>query len=60
MKHPLVSLLGALLPYMSVILSVLGLFSLITAAFIVGMIAGFVVLGVSFLVMAFYAEQLGT
>lgn len=54
------SLLGALLPYLTVIMSVLGLISLVVAAFIAGLIIGFVVLGVSFLVMAFYAEQLGT
>jgi hypothetical protein len=51
------SLPGALLPYLTVLLSLLGLTSLVVAAFLAGVIIGFVALGVAFLLLAFYAES---
>jgi len=57
MKH---SLIGALLPYLTVILSVLGLISLVIAGFLASTVVGFVIAGLSLLVLAFYAEAEGT
>lgn len=53
------SLPGILLPYLTVLLSVLGLGCLVIAGFIAGTMIGFVALGVAFLVLAFYAETEG-
>ena len=51
------SLLAFVLIYAHVVLSILGLASLVVACFLAGAIVGFVGLGVALLVLAFYLES---
>lgn len=50
------TLLGALLPYLHVVLSVLGLACVVAAAFTVAVGVGLLAAGVALLVLAFYIE----
>jgi len=51
------SLLGALIPHMHVILSLLGVVLLVVAGFLAGIVIGFIAAGIACLVLAFYAES---
>jgi hypothetical protein len=53
------SLIGALLPFATLLLSLAGVVFLVAAAFTLGVTSGFVATGVAFLVLAFYAESEG-
>lgn len=51
------SLLGVLLPFAHVVLSILGLGFLVAAAYVFTVIAGLIATGLALLVLAFYLEQ---
>jgi hypothetical protein len=53
-KH---SLVGVLVPYLHVVLSILGLVLLVAAAFVVGLVVGLVAAGVACLLVGFYVER---
>lgn len=50
------SLVGVLLPFTTVILSLLGLTCFVVAGFLASTVVGFAIAGLSLLVLAYYAE----